>query len=352
MKYVRLAPKVCKLGSDHIVFRDGCQHALPPLPSGYGYDGLSSDWVFAENLSFPSGVLDALYATGLIEIGGAGVRVPVAPRQYLAEQFPDQVSQWPLEYWLTRSTAAPTWLGLPYETPRELSGSTAVGCARIVAAVTGKKNGVFGILPGKTPSSRIEVLLAEAFASFAKCDMRAGIIGGDHRATWTFLKSVRRTTPNQPIVHIQFDAHHDLYDQGGTAVPVNPANFNIDLLRSGTIAAMVPMGCRDTRSHIDETLAAGHVVASHWRDLGAYATTAHWHLSIDIDILDPDICPGVTNPLPQGWPINRLLSEFKELFDARAPDSVSLVEVTSEDARTIEHAVRIKEELDTLYEVH
>ena len=82
------------------------------------------------------------------------------------------------------------------------------------------------------------------------------------------------------------------------------------------------------------------------------ATTAHWHLSIDIDILDPDICPGVTSPLPQGWPSNRLLSECKELFEARAPDSVSLVEVTSEDARTIAHAVLIKEELDTLYEVH
>lgn len=349
MRQVRLAPMVLKMASGRIIFQDGRQHEMPPQLSGCA--GLGRDWVLAEHLSFPDGALDALFAAGLIEIGAAGVRLPVAPRRYLAEQFPDHTARWPLENWLTRSTAAPVWLALPYESPRELAGSTAAGCARIVAGVSTEKNGVFGILPGKSPSPQVDALLAESLASFAESDIRTGIIGGDHRVTWTFLKSVRRTTPDMPVVHVQFDAHHDLYEIGETPVPVNPANFNIDLLRSGTISAMVPMGCRDTRSHIDSALAAGHIVASHWRDLDAYAAAAHWHLSIDVDILDPSICPGVTNPLPQGWSINRLLSEFKELFGTRAPDSVSIVEVTSEDAQTIDHAVRIKAELDSLYEI-
>ena len=93
-------------------------------------------------------------------------------------------------------------------------------------------------------------------------------------------------------------------------------------------------------------------VASRWRELDACATTALWHSSNDIDIPNPDICPGVTSQLLQGWHINRLLFECKGSFDACAPDSISLVDVASEDATNVQHAVRADQGPDTPHEVH
>ena len=92
------------------------------------------------------------------------------------------------------------------------------------------------------------------------------------------------------------------------------------------------------------------MVFDDWKGLLPEKNRAHWHLSIDVDVLDPKICPGVTNPLPNGWSLNRLLIELAALFRARIPDSVSLVEATSESLETISISVKIKSEIDCLYE--
>ena len=213
-------------------------------------------------------------------------------------------------------------------------------------------NGVFGILPAKFPDQKIEILLDEILAVLSFWNCPVGIIGGDHLATWTSLQAIHRCEKEREVVHVQVDAHHDLYSDGNAKAPVNPANFNLDLLRSGSISALATVGSRDTRSHIDEARREGLLVVDEWKELLSVKGGAHWHLSVDVDVLDPNICPGVTNPLPNGWALDRLLMELKALFKSRMPDSVSLVEATSESSETILTSLKIKSEIDRLYEYY
>lgn len=57
-----------------------------------------------------------------------------------------------------------------------------------------------------------------------------------------------------------------------------------------------------------------------WTEISLENNGGHWHLSVDIDVLDPEITPGVTNPLPDGWFLERLFCELEALFAVRKPD--------------------------------
>lgn len=344
---IRLADHVSTLVEDTLTLKDGRARKLPrKIPKAAT---LCDQWQSLNGVEFPKGLLDALFQANLIEVGHSRASIPLAVRLYLAEQFPNCTAHWPLEEWVSQEFDTPIWLAVPYESPRELGGSTAAGCARIIGSLPAGGSGLFGILPGKSPTHLGEQRLLEILDVVSAIDADLGLIGGDHRVTWSLLRAQKKLFPQQTIVHIQFDAHHDLYGSDKNITQVNPANFNLHLLHGGIIDALAPVGCRDTRSHIDQSRSEGYTIETDWRTIDAHLWTGYWHLSIDLDILDPKICQGVTNPLPNGWIFDRLLSEVNMLFRTRKPNSVSIVEATSCDSKTIELAVQIKTEIDHLY---
>ena len=51
----------------------------------------------------------------------------------------------------------------------------------------------------------------------------------------------------------QSDAHNDLYNEDKTDTPVDPAHFNVNLLRSGLLSASATVGSHECPSHIRGT---------------------------------------------------------------------------------------------------
>ena len=51
----------------------------------------------------------------------------------------------------------------------------------------------------------------------------------------------------------QPDAHNDLYNEHKTDTPVDPAHFNVNLLRSGLLSASATFGSHECPSHIRGT---------------------------------------------------------------------------------------------------
>lgn len=348
MLKIRRHPRIEHIDAQRIRFKGAPQQDLPAALVGLAH--IPPIWSDVNDVDLLGGYYDPLLKQRIVEVGTEAGVLPGSIRQYLVEQFPEAQTKSPLKSVISGSSNAPIWLGIPYESPRELAGSTAAGCAEIIRLCLDHSPDLLGILPAKAPSTTSDATLRSCMTALKHTQRPTGVIGGDHRATWTTLEALRFVDPDRAAVHIQFDAHHDLYSEGGKSAAVNPANFNLDLLEQGTISALVLMGRRDSSEDVDRALAAGHAVFSHWQDVPDVLRDAHWHLSIDLDVLDPIFAKGVTNPLPNGWSAQHLYKELDALFLRRRPHSVSIVEATSSDAATVALAARLISYVDSLYE--
>ena len=65
----------------------------------------------------------------------------------------------------------------------------------------------------------------------------------------------------------QSDAHNDLYNEDKTDTPVDPAHFNVNLLRSGLLSASATVGSHECPSHIRGTQQEGMRVFDNWAEI-------------------------------------------------------------------------------------
>ena len=63
------------------------------------------------------------------------------------------------------------------------------------------------------------------------------------------MKLLTRKTKARRL-HRESDAHNDLYNEDKTDTPVNPAHFNVNLLRSDVLSASATVRSHECRSHI------------------------------------------------------------------------------------------------------
>jgi len=176
----------------------------------------------------------------------------------------------------------------------------------------------------------LELVVSE----FINEDKRVVVLGGEHTLTLGCLRALA----GEPTLVVSFDAHMDLRDEYPPKVKLSHATVmrriseldNVKLIEVGVRAFSkeeleyvkqgkvkvfyLLEGLPEVRAAIDEVRRAANEVE-------------HVYISIDMDVLDPSIAPGVGSPEPGGLGLRELLYALSKLVDERTR-VIDIVEVS------------------------
>ncbi|WP_240420348.1 arginase family protein [Paenibacillus periandrae] len=171
-------------------------------------------------------------------------------------------------------------------------------------------------------------------------------ISGDHSITY-YLYRICASNFNEPPVLVILDAHSDssrLYDgwiNQGTFVRELTKNIKPEIFHIGIRYDPIKL------SDIDEMVYPAFSFLHHdgLEDFFKRLGNKPCYVSIDIDVLDPSICPGVNFPVPGGLSKNELLNILKKLFQLNviAFDLVEYVPQNDVDKKSLQIAIEIIE---------
>ncbi len=128
------------------------------------------------------------------------------------------------------------------------------------------------------------------------------VLGGDHSITYPVLRAWHGRTPVPVIVH--FDAHGDLYDDFEGDRYSHACPF-ARVMEEGLAARLVQVGVRTLTRHLRDQAARFGVEVyppAQWRDAidVVAAIDRPVYVSLDIDVLEPMLAPGISHPEPGG----------------------------------------------------
>jgi agmatinase len=159
-------------------------------------------------------------------------------------------------------------------------------------------------------------------------------VGGDHAITPAVVRGLD-SFGALDVVH--FDAHHDFTDHTEGIRWMNGCPVR-RVSEFPWVRNITQIGMRMTRSRvpIDEARARGNriITTDRFRELGPAATIAQvpesdaLYVTIDIDILDPTICPGTGAPEPGGLTYVELRDALKALAKRCRVVAFDVVEVS------------------------
>jgi agmatinase len=157
--------------------------------------------------------------------------------------------------------------------------------------------------PGTDARARIE----DAVGSIVDSGRRPLLLGGDHSITYPALRGVRRHHTKLAILHL--DAHPDLYEefQGDRSSHACPF---ARVMEEGLADRLVQVGVRTMTGHQrDQADRFGVEVID--RRGGREGTLLRFdmpvYLSVDLDVLDPGLAPGVSHREPGGLTVRQVL---------------------------------------------
>ena len=146
------------------------------------------------------------------------------------------------------------------------------------------------------------------------------IIGGDHSISYGCMK-------NFPKAQIYlFDAHPDLIKEDKN---ITHGSFMQHFKNRAKI-----IGKRyKTKQEAEELITLGEI------------ETEKAYISIDLDILDPSIMPGVSHPVSRGWSLEQLKKEVGKIFDEKQVVCIDITEFsavveTTKSIKAIEDLLR------------
>lgn len=346
----RLSSDVRDITANTINFKSGSSVILP-YELNHLCD-LRADWQTIEVLSdkgFTLRQLIQLLDKGIVECGRGNAIFPWLARHYFESQFSANEKALPFIAWLTLPTPKLVWLGVPHTNLVDLRHSTATGLAAIVDALP-QNAPIIGILPELEPNTRCANNIASMARLSINCDFKLGVLGGDHRATWSLLSVLKETCSIKSVRYVHIDAHHDLYgiDGVGGSIGVYHSNFLIDLLRSCYVDQVLLLGCRDRTEPVLFAQQQGFDIQQIETASEINGSTMHTHLSIDIDVLEPSLFSGVSSPLGKGWSLEKLLGTVSDVAKTVKVDSVSVVEAGSNCPNTILAVVNLVKLLEKM----
>lgn len=170
-----------------------------------------------------------------------------------------------------------------------------------------------------------------------------GILGGDHSVPLGFIQALAEKYDGFSILHI--DAHADLRESY-EGFQFSHASIMHNVLKLNPIERLVQVGIRDicpaeaerieTDDRIDsfsDSYIARHLYEGEsWANLCdriVLDLTDCVYISIDIDGLDPKLCPNAGTPVPGGLDFNQVIYLMKKLVDSgRKIIGFDLCEVT------------------------
>ncbi|MBW6451394.1 MAG: agmatinase [DPANN group archaeon] len=128
-------------------------------------------------------------------------------------------------------------------------------------------------------------------------------LGGEHTITLGAVKALKKTYENLQIISL--DAHYDMKnDYQGEKLSHSSVMKRICELGVKTCVLGVRTGSDE------EIKNAKNIIITDIEDLDKDAPI---YLSIDMDVLDPSIAPGVSDPEPSGWTFEKLVQILDKL---------------------------------------
>lgn len=128
------------------------------------------------------------------------------------------------------------------------------------------------------------------------------VLGGDHSITYPVLRAWKGR--GAPPVILHFDAHGDLYDSFEGDRYSHACPF-ARVMEEGLAARLIQVGVRTLTGHLRDQVARFGVEVyppSRWREAAAMVATIDrpLYISLDIDVLEPMLAPGISHPEPGG----------------------------------------------------
>lgn len=156
------------------------------------------------------------------------------------------------------------------------------------------------------------------------------LLGGDHSITYFVLKALGETVGDFALLHL--DAHADI-SPGGERVPLNHANVVSHCMTLSALKHVTQVGLRFPAALGRPAHIAGRsLTVADYRRCGATALVEQLpqlplYLSVDLDVLDPQVAPEVTTPLADGFAIAELVDLVSAVAEQRNLIGADLVEV-------------------------
>jgi agmatinase len=134
------------------------------------------------------------------------------------------------------------------------------------------------------------------------------ILGGDHSITYPVLRAFAAYPPDA-IVH--FDAHGDLYDSFEDDRYSHACPF-ARIMEERLAGRLIQVGIRTLTDHQREQQVRFGVEcfgADRWRDAlpTLAALSGRVYVSLDVDVLEPMLAPGISHPEPGGLTVREVL---------------------------------------------
>ncbi len=241
-------------------------------------------------------------------------------------------------------------VGVPYDITSSYTPGARFGPDAIRRATDGERSHSYPLTLGdRTPSQKplsksitledvgdLEVVLrmpdaaaidiSEACAKLARRESNLVFLGGDHFVTYPILKGLSRGRPARYGL-IYLDAHADLYsDMGG--YQLSHATTLRRILDNGLVK-IEDIVAYDLRSALPEQrleLTAGldSPIESQIKKLGKQVDILY--VSIDLDVLEPQIVPGVSHPESGGLSLHDIVEILQIAFATKKVKFTDIVE--------------------------
>ncbi|MBA3258433.1 MAG: agmatinase [Gemmatimonadales bacterium] len=157
---------------------------------------------------------------------------------------------------------------------------------------------------GEEARGRIEGAVERIAAS----GRRPLLLGGDHSITYPALRGFRPRHPRLTVVHL--DAHPDLYDEFEGDRYSHACPF-ARVMEEGLADRLVQVGIRTINGHQREQarrFGVEVIEMKDWREGHPLGLEGPVYLSLDLDVLEPGLAPGISHREPGGMTVRQVLS--------------------------------------------
>jgi len=154
------------------------------------------------------------------------------------------------------------------------------------------------------------------------------LLGGDHLITLPIIEEVHRVYPDVHVLHI--DAHTDLRDEylGETLNHSTVMKKVLNLLNKGRLSQVgIRSGAREEFALAEKIRSILFFDPKSLIRMVNRLKHRPVYISLDLDVMDPGLLPGVGTPEPGGFTFQELISLFKGLQPLRVI-GFDLVELT------------------------
>ncbi|MBT3181042.1 MAG: arginase family protein [Deltaproteobacteria bacterium] len=203
-------------------------------------------------------------------------------------------------------------------------------------------------LPGESPK-QIFGRIEKSVAAIKSEGSLPVIMGGDHSITYPCIHSYGKTA----IGVIWIDAHADFKYLPKDTAP-NHANVLRAISKLPNVKEIIWIGGRGIVSYSNfkegdefrtiKMISQKRLISEGMKGVEALISNdLHYHISIDVDVIDPNYAPGTGTPLINGMKPDELISTLKTIASKCKLASCDIVEINpafDDTDRTAQHALR------------